>query len=166
MDTLSHALWGNGLFGYRGHWKLAIFFGAMPDLVSFGVLFVVKFFDGSLKYGGLPTLESLKQLEPFPDWLFFMDNLSHSFLTAFIVIAIVAKFKKELVWPMLAWPFHIVLDFPFHTKEFFPVKIFWPLSNVHFDGIPWSSPEVIIPNCAGIILLYIYRYKNLSKSKN
>jgi membrane-bound metal-dependent hydrolase YbcI (DUF457 family) len=95
-----------------------------------------------------------------------MDNLSHSFLTAFIVIAIVAKFKKELVWPMLAWPFHIVLDFPFHTKEFFPVKIFWPLSDVHFDGIAWSSPEVIIPNCAGIILLYVYRYKNLSKSKN
>jgi hypothetical protein len=67
---------------------------------------------------------------------------------------------------MLAWPFHIVLDFPFHTKEFFPVKIFWPLSDMHFDGISWSSPEVIIPNCAGIILLYIYRYKNLSKSKN
>jgi hypothetical protein len=166
MDTLSHALWGSGLFGYRGHWKLAIFFGAMPDLVSFGVLFVVKFFSGSLKYGGLPTLESLKQLEPFPDWLFFMDNLSHSFLTAFIVIGIAAKFKKELVWPMLAWPFHIVLDFPFHTKEFFPVKIFWPLSDMHFDGISWSSPEVIIPNCAGIILLYIYRYINLSKSKN
>jgi hypothetical protein len=37
---------------------------------------------------------------------------------------------------------------------------------MHFDGISWSSPEVIIPNCAGIILLYIYRYKNLSKSKN
>jgi membrane-bound metal-dependent hydrolase YbcI (DUF457 family) len=95
-----------------------------------------------------------------------MDNLSHSFLTAFILIGIAAKFKKELVWPMLAWPFHIVLDFPFHTKEFFPVKIFWPLSDMHFDGISWSSPEVIIPNCAGIILLYIYRYKNLSKSKN
>ena len=95
-----------------------------------------------------------------------MDNLSHSFLTAFIVIGIAAKFKKELAWPMLAWPFHIVLDFPFHTKEFFPVKIFWPLSDMHFDGISWSSPEVIIPNCAGIILLYIYRCKNLSKSKN
>ena len=93
-----------------------------------------------------------------------MDNLSHSFITAFIVIAVVAKFKENLVWPMLAWPFHIFLDFPFHTKEFFPVKIFWPLSDMHFDGISWSSPEVIIPNCAGIILLYIYRYKNLSKS--
>ena len=161
MDTLSHALWGSGLFGYRGHWKLAIFFGAMPDLVSFGVLFVVKFFSGSLKYGGLPTLESLKQLEPFPDWLFFMDNLSHSFLTAFIVIVIAAKFKKELVWPMLAWPFHIVLDIPFHTKDFFPVQFLWPISDITFDGISWSSPYIVIPNFSGIILLYILRIKKI-----
>ncbi len=37
MDTLSHALWGRGLFGYRGMPWLALFFGAMPDLASFGV---------------------------------------------------------------------------------------------------------------------------------
>ena len=30
MDTLSHALWGKGLFGYRGNPWLALFFGAMP----------------------------------------------------------------------------------------------------------------------------------------
>ena len=40
MDTLSHALWGKGLFGYRGYGKLAILFGAMPDLCSFGVLII------------------------------------------------------------------------------------------------------------------------------
>jgi hypothetical protein len=166
MDTLSHALWGHGLFGYRGQWKLAIFFGAMPDLVSFGALFFIKFITGTLTYSGLPTLESLKQLEPYPDWLFFMDNLSHSFLTAILFIVLVSKFRKELVWPMLAWPFHIVLDFPFHTKDFFPVKIFWPISDFSFDGISWSSPEVIIPNFSGLILLFIFRYKYLLKSKN
>ena len=67
MDTLSHALWGNGLFGYKRHWKLAIFFGAFPDLISFGILFIVKLFNNSLQYSGPPTLESLQQLEPFPD---------------------------------------------------------------------------------------------------
>tara|TARA_B100000965_G_C19593134_1_gene758843 strand:- start:2575 stop:3063 length:489 start_codon:yes stop_codon:yes gene_type:complete len=159
MHIIIHALWAHGLFGYRGQWKLAIFFGAMPDLVSFGVLSVVKFFSGSLNYSGPPNLESLKQLEPFPDWLFFMDNLSHSFLIAFLFIGIASKYKKELVWPMLAWPFHIILDFPFHTKDFFPTKIFWPISDFHFDGIVSSSPEVIIPNFAGLFLLFLYRFK-------
>ena len=31
MDTLSHALWGRGLFGYRGYKWLAIFFGTIKD---------------------------------------------------------------------------------------------------------------------------------------
>ena len=161
MDTLSHALWGNGLFGYKKYWKVAIFFGAFPDLISFGVLFFVKFFSGSLKYGGPPTLESLKQLEPFPEWLFLMDNLSHSFVIAFMIIGIVSIYRRELFWPMLAWPFHIVLDIPFHTKDFFPIQFLWPVSDIFFDGISWSSPYVILPNFAGIILLYVLRIKKI-----
>jgi len=64
MDTLSHALWGRGLFGYRGMPWLALFFGAMPDLASFGVLIVINIFSGSIpQFSGPPPLESL------PDWL-------------------------------------------------------------------------------------------------
>jgi len=159
MDTLSHAFWGGGLFGYRGQKYLAVFFGVMPDLVSFGVLFVIKFFNGTLSYSGMPSLESLSQLAPYPDWLFFMDNLSHSFIVAFSCIAIVYFINKDFVWPMLAWPFHILLDFPFHTKDFFPVKLFWPISDYSISGISWSSPEVWFPNLAGIILLFWYRKK-------
>ena len=142
-----------------GRWLF--FFGAFPDLISFGVLFFVKFFSGSLKYGGPPTLESLKQLEPFPEWFFFMDNLSHSFVIAFMIIGIVSIFRRELFWPMLAWPFHIVLDIPFHTKDFFPIQFLWPVSDIFFDGISWSSPYVILPNLAGIILLYVFRIKKI-----
>ena len=70
MDTLSHALWGKGLFGYRGHGWLPILFGVFPDLLSFGTLFVIRIVNGDLNYSGLPTLESLLQLEPFPKWVF------------------------------------------------------------------------------------------------
>ena len=67
---------------------------------------------------------------------------------------------------MLAWPFHIVLDFPFHSQEYFPTKIIWPMSDFSFDGIPWSNPEVWFPNLAGLILLYIYRSSESFNSKN
>ena len=159
MDTLSHALWGRGIFGYRGHRWLAIFFGIFPDILSFGTLFVIRIVNGDLNYSGLPTLESLLQLEPFPVWVFVMDNITHSFLTAFFFISIMYYFKRELVWPMLSWPFHIVLDFAFHTKELFPVKLFWPLTDFYIDGISWSHPAVWFSNTAGIIILFIYRWK-------
>ena len=56
MDTLSHALWGKGLFGYRGYGKLAIFFGAMPDLSSFGLLFIIQIIKG-IYTPGAPKLK-------------------------------------------------------------------------------------------------------------
>tara|TARA_Y100000741_G_scaffold25755_1_gene18678 strand:+ start:828 stop:1226 length:399 start_codon:yes stop_codon:yes gene_type:complete len=124
VDTLSHALWGNGLFGYKRYWKLAIFFGAFPDLISFGALFIVKLFNNSLKYVGPPTLESLQQLEPFPEWLFFMDNFSHSFVTAFLIISIVYFYKKEFVWPMLAMAVSYCIRYSFSYQRIFPNTIF------------------------------------------
>ena len=72
MDTLSHALWGKGLFGYTGYSKLAIFFGAMPDLFSFGLLIIVQLFNGNYNYNGPPSIDSI------PGWLFFNYDLFHS----------------------------------------------------------------------------------------
>ena len=40
MDVFSHAAWGYGLFGQRKP-LLAVAIGAMPDLLSFGIFFVV-----------------------------------------------------------------------------------------------------------------------------
>ncbi|MBT5782016.1 MAG: hypothetical protein HOI03_02495 [Candidatus Marinimicrobia bacterium] len=154
MDTFSHALWGKGLFGYRGYSKTAIFFGAMPDLSSFGLLFFVNLFNQNGQRFGPPKLETI------PSWLFFNYDLTHSFISAFICISIVYYFNKSIAFAMLAWPFHILLDFPFHSKAYFPTKLFFPLSTFSFDGIPWSNPEVWFPNIAGIIILFIYRIKN------
>ena len=157
MDTLSHALWGKGLFGYRGYGKLALFFGAMPDLSSFGLFFIIQIING-VYTPGAPKLETL------PDWLFFNYDISHSFITSFACIIFVIFFNKQIAFTMLAWPFHILLDFPFHSKAYFPTKLFYPVSNLSFDGIPWSNPEIWFPNIAGIIILFIYRtgsYKKL-----
>jgi len=152
MDTLSHALWGKGLFGYRGHGKLAIFFGSMPDLCSFGLLLIIRIIKNEF-YPGPPRMGDI------PQWLIFNYDITHSFITAFICIYIVNRFNKNIAFAMLAWPFHIFLDFPFHSKEYFPTKLLYPLTDFSFDGIPWSNPEIWFPNISGIIILFIYRAK-------
>jgi hypothetical protein len=152
MDTLSHALWGRGLFGYRGLPKWALFWGAVPDLISFGIYLPQRIW----KYGW----QWRAPMDPLPDWLYITYDFSHSFVTAFIAIAIARHFSKSMAFAMLAWPFHIVLDFPFHTIAFFPTKFLWPLSDFVIDGIAWSRPEVWFPNLAGILILFIYRYRN------
>ncbi|MEA1882422.1 MAG: hypothetical protein U9N31_08495 [Candidatus Marinimicrobia bacterium] len=151
MDTFSHALWGKGLFGYRGHPWMALFFGAMPDLFSFGILFVMRILSSDFHFGSPPPSETI------PWWVYINYDISHSFVSAFLCIGIVYKYRKDIAFVMLGWPFHILLDFPFHTQAFFPTKLLWPLTDFSFDGIPWSRPEIWFPNLAGIIVLFIYR---------
>jgi hypothetical protein len=153
MDTLSHALWGKGVFGYRGKPYWSLFFGALPDLLSFGVYFLLNIlFNSSGFKFGKPELDEL------PNWLFDLYNISHSLLIALICVAFVYfRINKNLAFAMLAWPLHIMLDLPFHTADFFPTPILWPILDVRFDGIAWSNPYVWFSNVGGLIILYIYR---------
>jgi membrane-bound metal-dependent hydrolase YbcI (DUF457 family) len=113
---------------------------------------LIRILGGDFKFGGGPP-----PIDTIPWWLFINYNISHSFISAFLCIGIVNRYRKDIAFAMLGWPFHILLDFPFHPKEFFPTKLFWPLSDFSFDGISWSRPEIWFPNLAGIIILFIYR---------
>lgn len=120
MDTLSHALWGKGLFGYRGNSKVAIFFGAMPDLFSFGLLFIIKLITGNRGEFGAPKLETI------PDWLFLSYDIFHSFITAFLCIAIVFYYKKKYCFCYALMAISYPFRFPLSFKRIFPNKTFVP----------------------------------------
>ena len=60
MDTFSHALYGKGLFGYRKYRWTSFLFGALPDLSSFGVYFLVQLFSNFYKLNyGRPSVEEI-----------------------------------------------------------------------------------------------------------
>ena len=159
MDTLSHALWGRGVFGYRGNPYWSLFFGALPDLLSFGIytIFNIVACPSELQFGK-PELHEL------PIWLFSLYDISHSLIIALFFVSIIYFFfNKNFAFAMLAWPLHILLDFPFHTADYFPTPILWPIFDVNFDGISWANPYIWYPNIAGILILYLYRYKYAQK---
>lgn len=159
MDTFSHALWGYGLFGYKRYALLAIFFGAMPDLISFGAFMAINIFNGTFHFGPPP-------LDTLPLWLYRNYSLGHSFVISLPIIALVALWRKDIALPMLAWPFHIVLDFPFHTKAYFATPLFWPISDFRVDGISWSHWYIWWPNVAGLIILLGYRHRQKRRSSS
>ena len=156
MDTLSHALWGKGLFGYRKYRWFSFLFGALPDLLSFGIYFLFNLFNLKTE---TPSINEI------PDWVYSLYDFSHSLVIASIFIFIVYKINKDFAFPMLAWISHIMLDFFTHSLEFFPTPIFWPLSDYQFDGIPWSNPVIFFTNVLLIFLLFIYRRKTNSLKK-
>ena len=153
MDTISHALWGKGLFGYRKYKWLPLFFGVIPDLASFGIYFLFNLIinPSTMKFGK-------PELSEIPSWVFNLYNISHSLIIAMTFILIAYMFKRDFCFPMLAWPFHIMLDFFTHGIEYFPTPILWPISDYKFDGIPWSNPWIWYSNIVCIIFLFLYRY--------
>ena len=87
MDTVSHALWGKGLFGYRKYRWYALLFGAIPDLLSFGLFFIFNLLISPSNFKlGKPSIEDI------PPWVFSLYDFSHSIIVAFIFIIIVYKF--------------------------------------------------------------------------
>jgi hypothetical protein len=150
MDTLSHALWGYGLFGYKRYAALALFFGAMPDLISFGLYLFLQIMHGTW-HPGPPPIETL------PNWLIINYSIGHSFVICLPLTGLVALWRKPIAFAMLAWPFHIVLDFPFHSFKYFPTPIFWPISDFKIDGISWAHWYIWLPNVAGLVLLFYFR---------
>ena len=111
------------------------------------------FFSSNGPKMGKPSLDEI------PIWVFNLYDFSHSLIIALIFILIVYRFNKNLCFPMLAWPFHILLDVFTHSKEFFPTPIFWPISDYRFDGIPWSNPYIWFANIFCIFIIFIYRRK-------
>lgn len=159
MDIASHTLWGRLLFGYRGRPWTATFFGACPDLLSFGLWFVIRLVNGTFVMGRPP-------LEIIPDWVFLAYDITHSLVVSFTAVGLVSVWRKDLAFAMLAWPFHICLDFPFHTKAYFPAKIFWPLTDFVVDGIAWSTPPVWLSNLVGIVILFYWRRHQVALSRH
>ena len=153
MDTLSHALYGKGLFGYKKYRWYSFFFGIVPDILSFGIYFIYLIVFSEFEFGG-PSREEL------PYWVYDLYDISHSMVTALVFIAIAYKINKDFAWPMLAWPMHIIVDFFTHSIEFFPTPILWPISDYRFDGVPWSNPYVLVINFVLIFVIFIYRRKN------
>ena len=152
MDTISHALWGKGLFGYRKYKWLPLFFGAIPDLASFGIYFLYNLIVN-------PTTMKMgkPELSEIPSWVFSLYNFTHSLIIAILFIFIAYILKRDFCFSMLAWPFHIILDFFTHSIEYFPTPILWPISNYRFDGIPWSNQYIMIGNIICIFLVFNYR---------
>jgi hypothetical protein len=159
MDTLSHALWGYGLFGYKRYAWMAIFFGAMPDLISFGAFMAINVVSGTWRMSPPP-------LDTLPAWLYTNYSIGHSFVICLPIIGLVSLWRRDIAFAMLAWPFHIVLDFPFHSFKYFPTPLFWPISDFKLDGIPWSHWYIWLPNVAGLGILLTYRCRQKRKCKS
>lgn len=154
MDILSHALWTNLVFKDlpMEQRSLAIGFGVMPDLISFGRVLGGDFARKTMHYNNPP-------LHVFPKFVFKIYNVTHS-LVVWVGIFVLLKIF-QLDWLALAfcgWGLHVLLDIFTHSANFFPTPILWPFSSFHFSGIAWANKWFMLFNYTVLAFLYLVFY--------
>ena len=149
MDTLAHGFWSFAIFHKKKYVWLAVLFGILPDLLSFGILLLTRALSGAQFERGPPSVDGL------PSWLFISYNMMHSFVVFVIVFLAVYLLTKKWLWYMVAWPIHIFIDIPTHSTRFFPTPFLWPISNYSFDGISWATPWFMWMDYLSLIVIFV-----------
>ena len=164
MDILSHGLWGGialGRSNRRSFWT-AFGFGIAPDLFSFGLVFA----SGLLLHGfeffrGMGHPPDAAQI---PAYVHHLYNVTHSLVVFAAVFGLVWLLRGKPLLEMGAWGLHLVMDIFTHSDAFFPTPFLWPVSNAHFDGLPWVNPLIYIPNVLLLAVLYAWFFLKRKKA--
>ncbi len=164
MDIISHGLWGGVLTGRKGRKQFAwaVFFGALPDLSSFGIFLVLTFLGVGARAdwsAGPPSMESI------PSYVHTLYNISHSLITFLFFATILYFFVRHLFIPFFAYGFAVLLDIPTHSTNFFATPFLWPLSSYKYDGTPWSESQIFIPNVILVLTAYLVWYLYIKKKR-
>ena len=154
MDVIAHGLWGGAGFycGGRKKFFAGVLLGMMPDLLSFGVFHVMHPGWITMRLAG--EISGPPALTILPPYVFHAYNLTHSLVVWAATFLLLWLAAKKPPWLLGAWLLHIVCDIPTHTERYFPTPFLWPFPTPFVDGIPWSTPWLMLANYATMIIVY------------
>ena len=159
MDYFAHIAWSYLLFNKTKKPFYAVLFGILPDSVSWLLFTIYLLFNGQ-------TFQ--QAAENIPEWVFILYNISHSMFTFLLVLGIVYLILKKIPIYIWAWPIHILIDIPTHSRDFLPTPFLWPVSEWVFPGISWGTSWFMILNWSLIAfcltLVIILRKKKSTES--
>ena len=175
MDVVSHALWGRVLTRKRVNPYLAMMIGVMPDLIAFIPQSISNMVSGA--GSKRVTVDSVTSDMPLA-WDIY--QWSHSLFVAAITFALLWWFfnsnseislgttrsssaRNDALFLVLPWIWHILLDIPGHTIQFFPTPFLHPFSDFMIDGVRWSTPWFFFPQIILVFVLTYYVHKNEKK---
>ncbi|MEK9154957.1 MAG: hypothetical protein AAB596_02745 [Patescibacteria group bacterium] len=176
MDVFSHGLWSGAIYKAINrraknplNIRLSVLFGVFPDIFSFIPLFswmFLKLILGEFNFSDFPKIEEVEPAQRDTFFIFTLTNilysLSHSLAMFLIIFCLAYLIFKRPIWEMGAWLFHILIDIPTHTYQFYPTPFLWPFSDIKLSGFSWATPWFLILNYSAIIFIYfcLYYFKN------
>ncbi len=158
MDFFSHLFWTLIVFHNQGPLWLPLLFGAIPDISSWGILFIHLLAKGKLKSTFMKRDWKHPDFSDLPKWIWTLYGATHSIFSFAAIFAILSLATGNIFVPALAWGMHILFDLPTHSREVLGTPFLWPVSDWKFPGFSWGRLWFVLLNYGAIITLIIYLF--------
>jgi len=166
MDILAHGIWAHFLgrgINFKKKKKMNVwwmtFWGMLPDLFSFTLLFSWLILNGLFGTGTIGNFERHEPAVRDTNWVSVVTpvlyEFSHSIIIFGIVFLTMGVIFKRFIWEMVGWGVHIIIDIPTHSYAFYPTPFLWPFSEYKFDGISWGNRWFMIANYSAMVIVFV-----------
>ncbi len=162
MEIVAHGLWAAAaaITARRStkasvHVGWAVWWAAFPDVLAFGPQVAVglwlRFAGSSAAADGhaLPHVHIGLPLYP----------AGHSLLVFLLVFGLVTILARRIVFEMLGWLMHILIDIPTHSLSYYATRFLWPISDYRIDGIAWWTPWFWAATYGALVVVYVLLWK-------
>lgn len=167
MEIVAHALWASAaVITAKKRTKMrislgwTIWWGTFPDVLAFGPSIVFGLWllltgsAGSVPAGDpvLPHVHIGPPLYP----------AAHSLLAFLTMSSLATVLTRRVVFSMLGWLLHIVIDIPTHSLSYYATRFLWPISDYRVDGIAWWTPWLWTATYAALVAVFFLLWKTRS----
>ena len=169
MDIVAHALWagaGGAMLARKvpvSRASLAgiVGFAVIPDVVPVLTVLAYALEQPSALSFVVAYATAVPSAEPaLPASVAWVTHHLHCAMHSLVVLALVtaAAWAARRAFPLvlLGWWLHVLLDVPTHSADFYPVPLFYPLSERAFHGVAWNEPWALAANYAALALVYAW----------
>ena len=147
MEVVAHVLWASAAVITAKRWTKVripvgwtVWWAAFPDVLAFGPSFAVGLW---LRLAGNPNSGSPDgHIWPHAHIGIPLYPAAHSLVVFLLVFALAMILARRVVFGMLGWLLHIVIDIPTHSLRFYATRFLWPVSDYRVDDPPRLSLHV------------------------
>ena len=164
MEIVAHGLWAAAAAitakrsaKIRVHVGWTVWWTAFPDVLAFGPPLAAGLWlrltgthgTGPPDGHALPHVHIGLPLYP----------AGHSLIVFLAVFGLVTILTRRIVYEMLGWLMHILIDIPTHSFSYYATRFLWPVSEYRIDGIAWGTPWFWAATYAALVLVYFVLWR-------
>ncbi len=157
MEIVAHGLWtaagaitASRATPVRIRTTWAVWWGVFPDVLAFGPSMIAGV--ALLLFRGR---EAISAGAPHVHLGLSLYPAAHSLVVFALAFAAVTLVARRVMWEMLGWLLHILIDIPTHSYSYYATRFLWPVSDVGVNGIAWWTPWFWGTTYAALALVYL-----------